>query len=268
LPRLLASIIVAVGLACAGGCNTASIGQRLTLPDRYTVSGTQLLLHTEFPLPQHHRVMEDLLAVRADAIAQLGLPQSDEAIHVYLFETPARFTAYMRLHYPDLPPRRAFFVETDSRLLVFAQWSDRMGEDLRHEVMHGYLHSVFRNLPLWLDEGLAEYYEPPRSRPGRNAEHIDRLALHLKQGSFQPDLQRLEQLGPQRDLTQDQYAEAWAWTHWLLQTKDDYRELLRGYLADLRTQPQPRPLSERLAAAGIEPERELMAHVRAMTEAR
>ena len=53
--------------------------------------------------------------------------------------------------------RRAFFVETDTQLSVYAQWGDRVAEDLRHEVTHGYLHAVVPNVPLWIDEGLAEF---------------------------------------------------------------------------------------------------------------
>jgi hypothetical protein len=70
------------------------------------------------------------------------------------------------VHHPNLPRRRAFFVETDTRLSVYAYWGDRVAEDLRHEVVHGYLHAVVPHLPLWLDEGLAEYFEVPRGLSG------------------------------------------------------------------------------------------------------
>src|SRR6185295_16292773 len=100
---------------------------------------------------------------------------SDEPIHVYLFESGPVFTEFMHAHYPSFPQRRAFFVETDTRLTVYAQWGDRVAEDLRHEVSHGYLQSIIRNLPLWLDEGLAEYFEVPRGTQGFNRPHVDEL---------------------------------------------------------------------------------------------
>ena len=72
----------------------------------------------------------------------MALPRSDEPIHVYLFENPERFQGFMRLHYPKFPDRRAFFVKTDTQLTVYAQWGDRMAEDLRHEVTHAYVHAA------------------------------------------------------------------------------------------------------------------------------
>ena len=68
----------------------------------------------------------------------------------------------MTRHFPGTPSRRAFFVESPTHLSVYAQWGDRVQEDLRHEVVHGYLHAVLRDIPLCLDEGIAEYFEVPR----------------------------------------------------------------------------------------------------------
>ncbi|GIT30210.1 MAG: hypothetical protein Ct9H300mP1_22560 [Planctomycetaceae bacterium] len=39
-------------------------------------------------------------------------------------------------------------------------------EDLRHEFTHGVLHSSLKRVPLWLDEGLAEYFEVVGPKPG------------------------------------------------------------------------------------------------------
>ena len=79
---------------------------------------------------------------------------------------PSAIGEYLTRNFPSVPSRRAFFLETDTRLAVYAHWSDRVAEDLRHEVAHGYLHSVVPGLPLWLDEGLAEYFEVPRGQNG------------------------------------------------------------------------------------------------------
>ena len=80
----------------------------------------------------------------------------------------AHVRSFFRDRYPDFPKRRAFFVETDTQLAVYAQWGDRVAEDLRHEVAHGYLHAIVPSIPLWLDEGLAEYFEVPRGQNGLN----------------------------------------------------------------------------------------------------
>ena len=156
--------LLAVVAVAAVGCHVLhSAG---TLPERNTVVMQQLVLYTDFRLPRQHRLLEELVALRADVSTRLNLPTSDEPIHVFLFETPEEFRGFMGRNYPTLPSRRAFFVETDTRLAVYAFWGDRIAEDLRHEVSHGYMHAVVANLPLWLDEGLAEYFEVSRGTRG------------------------------------------------------------------------------------------------------
>ena len=48
------------------------------------------------------------------------------------------------------------------------------------------------------------------------------------------------------DMSQDHYAEAWCWVHWLLRTTPERRTLLQDYLADVRRDPACRPLSARI----------------------
>jgi len=48
-------------------------------------------------------------------------------------------------------------------------------------------------VPLWLDEGLAEYFELPPAYAGVNFQHLDYLR-NTTGGPFRPDLARLEQL--------------------------------------------------------------------------
>ena len=138
----------------------------VTLPADDALVRDQLVIHSDFALPRHHRLVEDLVARRGDVVEQLRLPASDEPIHVYLFDSSERFRRFMTRHHPEFPDRRAFFVEGDTELNIYAYWGDRVAEDLRHEVTHGYLHTMVPHLPLWLDEGLAEYFEVPRGRAG------------------------------------------------------------------------------------------------------
>jgi len=251
-------LILAVTL---GGC-VGSLAGRLTLPDRNTLVREQLVIHSDFALSAHHRLFEELTAQRTDLCRRLALPGSDEPIHVYLFESKDRFEGFIRLYHPEFPDRRAFFLETDTRLSVYAQWGDRVGEDLRHEITHGYLHSVAPNLPLWLDEGLAEFYEAPRGQRGLNRTHLDRLLVRIDREHWQPDLRRLERFALTRDMTQDDYAEAWAWVHFLMESRPGHLDLLRDYLARLRSDGAAAPLSARLAGVLERPDAMLVAHVR------
>jgi hypothetical protein len=136
-----------------------------------------------------------------------------------------------------------------------------VAEDLRHEVTHGYLHSVISDAPLWLDEGLAEYSEAPRGHHGVNRDHLKHLGEQIRQGVWQPDLARLERLGPSRDLTQAEYAESWAWVHFLLETRPERAAALCDYLAAFRQKGAAEPLSVRLARLDPDPAQALVGHV-------
>jgi len=152
-------------------------------------------------------------------------------------------------------------VETDTSLSVFAAWQDRVAEDLRHETTHGYVHAVLPAIPLWLDEGIAEYFELPRAEQGLHRAHLAHLAGRLIEGTWRPDLARLESLKSAAELSQDHYAEAWCWVHWLLDTTPERRALVQDYLADVRRDPAAAPLSARLRLVSGDAAGELRLHV-------
>ena len=261
---LSASFLGALTVAMAGGGCVRLLTTRPTLPATHTLVRDQLVVHSEFPLAASHRLLEELTARRMDLADRLGLPVSEEPIHVYLFDDADQFEGFVRLHHPGFPPRRAYFLETDTRLNVYAQWSDRVAEDLRHEVTHGYLHSVVPNLPLWLDEGLAEYFEVPRGSGGLNHPHLAELLGRLQVGQWQPDLERLERFDRPFEMTQGDYAESWAWVHFLLESGPEPRRLLHEYLLDLRRYGSAGPLSERLGRRIAEPGPALAEHLRSL----
>jgi hypothetical protein len=237
-----------------------------TLPVQPAIVRDQLIVSSTFPLARNHRLVEDLVAQRYDLSSKLGLPTSDEPIHIYLFDNADKFQSFIRDRYPHFPVRRAFFVETDTQLTVYAHWGGRVAEDLRHEVAHGYLHSVAPNLPLWLDEGLAEYFEVPRGRNGVNRPHLEDLARRLASGDWQPDLARLEMIKNAADMSQTDYAEAWAWTHLLLEGKPEATPLLKAYLARLRAEGRAEPLSVQLARSFPTLSRDLALHLTTLAQ--
>jgi hypothetical protein len=263
--RLVVAILLAFALPALGGC--ARLRAVPALPQRNSLVLDQLVIHSNAALPQRHRLLGELKAQRGELSAKLALPVSDEPIHVYLFPTSDELGAFLRVHFPQLPERRAFFVESDTRLTVYAYWGDRVAEDLRHEVAHGYLHAVVPRLPLWLDEGLAEYFEVPRGLAGVNRSHVEALVVELGRG-WQPDIERLEQLRETGEMTQTDYAESWAWVHFLLETTAQRRQLLQAYLQSLRASAPPAPLSARLGRPGDEIGRQLTDYLQLVHEQR
>jgi hypothetical protein len=264
--NLLVIIVLLSLLGCRGWPRAAE------LPDTHHMRVGQLEFHSNFEIPEDHRLVRDLTAEREDVCRTLGLPCGNEVIHVYLFRDAETYAQYLSRHFAGVPSRRAFFLESDTRLSVYAHWSDRVAEDLRHEVAHGYLHAVAPGLPLWLDEGLAEFFEVPRGQYGLNRPHLDLLSDMMKHEGWQPDLTRLERLTDAAQLDQRDYAESWAWVYALLHSEPEQRELLTGYLAEIRERGAAvEPLSKRLVAHHGEPEQTLakyLAELRQDTQVR
>ena len=150
----------------------------------------------------------------------------------------------MQARYPDLPLRRAFFVAQPRTiggaedLLVYTFWGEHIQQDLRHELTHALLHSVIRDVPLWLDEGLAEYFELPPDRMGVNPAHLENLRSGPL-GPYKPDLARLEGLTEVEQMTPAEYRESWAWVHLMLRDKPEAKSVLTNYLHQLRRQQRP-----------------------------
>lgn len=193
-------------------------------------------------------LVQELLELRRTVEQQLALPPSDRSVHVHVFADEESYREFARQSFPELADRRALFVEAGGMLNVFTRWGDGVAIDLRHEVTHGCLHASLRGLPLWLDEGLAEYYEVPAAASGWNDGHAISLAARHATGDWRPHLERLEMLDRPGDMQQADYAESWAWTYWLLHGPPDARAVLGEYLREARTGTPAIPISARLAA--------------------
>lgn len=268
------TISVLVSIALAG---MAVVGCRLlhqtppalpseTPKDSGHLASGQLVIHSDFRIPSEHRLLREITSEREVVAEVLKLPPCEEPIHIHLFHDGDTFADYLRKNFPSMPHRRAFFVETDTRLIVYAHWSDHVAEDLRHEAAHGYLHGSVGNLPLWLDEGLAEYFEVPRGQHGLNQPHVELLAGMLE-NDWQPDLKRLTELNDFAAMTQQDYAEAWAWVHYLLESSPAERELLQTYLANLRRDGTAEPIFRRLKKLRHAPEQNFVEHLSALNAA-
>lgn len=248
-------------LSVLGGCRGLPRAPLSPLPNGHETPVGQLVFHSDFELPHDHRLVRELVEEREYVANTLGLPTTNEPIEVYLFRDKERYSEYLLRNFPSVPSRRAFFLETDTRLTVYAHWSDRVGEDLRHETAHGYMHAAIPNLPLWIDEGLAEYFEVPRGYAGLNQPHVDLLSDSIEQDNWKPDLKRLESLTQSAQMGQREYAESWSWVYFLLNSPPERRAILTEYLADLRTKGSAAPISARFAAIQAEPEGALVQYI-------
>jgi hypothetical protein len=224
---------------------------------------SQFVFYSDRPLKPTAPLFQELSELRDQIFRDLKLPASNTVVQVYLFDDQEKYDRYMKFRYPELPRRRAFFVAHPGtpggprELLVFTFWGDHLRQDLRHELTHALLNSVIKEVPLWLDEGLAEYYELPPEKHGLNTLHLD----NIRQGLVAPDLAALERLSQVSQMGRPQYQESWAWVHLMLRGSPEARGVLLTYLQQLRDPGPPGPLLPKLRAVFPAPEEALARHL-------
>ena len=210
-------------------------GQSL-VPTRYQVRTGPFLIYSNTPIPTDWPAIRCLHALETDLTTRLGYRSraDEEPVEIYVLSNRNAYTHFLRFYYPELPPRRAFFLAQGDRRVVYTYLSDRLEEDLRHEATHALARGCYGDLPLWLDEGLAEYFETRPDSIDAQDEHLTKLPEDLKQG-WVPDLPRLESLTDIHQMTPRDYREAWAWVHLMLASDGPGSSVLLDYLNEART---------------------------------
>jgi hypothetical protein len=251
-----AAVLFAVLLVIAShtGCRTLQpLREGAAIPNQFQLAVDSFQIYSSFPLADDDPLARELAELRVDVQTMLHLARSARPTEIYIFDDRSRFDQFMQANYPDLPRRRAFFIAQGQREVVYAFRDDRLVEDLRHEACHALLHSCVGSMPLWLDEGLAEYFETPGDGDGLHTRHAAELQAALRQG-WRPSLTRLEGLTQLPQLTARDYGEAWAWVYWLLQVSPHGRLILLNYLQDIHSGAAREPLSARLFAVSARPD--------------
>jgi len=86
------------------------------------------------------------------------------------------------------------------------------------------------------------------------------LVVGVQRG-WRPDLARLEYLEKVEEMQRADYREAWAWVHFMMHSSPDTRMVLLEYLQELRTNPNPGLLRDRLTAAIPDLDQRLVGYV-------
>jgi hypothetical protein len=212
-------------------------------PDEH-VEGS-FIYHADFGLSPYLELLRSITALEQDVPATLGLDAAPAPIHVFLFLKKASYQRYMQRHFPSVPARRALFIKERGPGMVFAFTGDDLAVDLRHETTHAVLHSSLPLVPLWLDEGLAEYFEVAAEHRGFGHPHLGSVRWNARWGRI-ADLNKLEQIGDLRRMHSEHYRDAWAWVHFMLHGPPEARLELQRFLQDLQSRTPPGRLSERL----------------------
>lgn len=230
-----------------------------TWPDEY--DDGPFVYHADFQLRPIYPLLGSITELRQEIPRQLALSDVEEPIHVFLFRQRTTYERYVRKYFPTVPNRPALFVKQRGPGMVFARLGPNLAVDLRHETAHAVLHSVLPMVPLWLDEGLGEYFEMPAATRAHSHPHLKSIRSKARWGRV-PDIEKLEAVDELAEMQAEHYRDAWSWVHFMLHGPPSAREALQAYLRDLAAHVPPGRLSQRLRRAVPQLERTYLAHFR------
>lgn len=220
-------------------------------------------VRSEFPLADRasRMILAELPQLRRDVESLLGLNADGPPIEVNLFASRRSYQKFLAVRVPEGASRVALYVQGTDRGRVYVYRRDGFEVDVRHECTHALLHNALPYVPMWLDEGFAEYFEMPPDKRAAKHPHLRsvRLAMLLR---WNPSLTKLESLEHLNDMDAGDYRDSWAWVHFMLHGPPAARQTLSNYLYDVRMGNPAGLLSERLAAELSDPQRQLARHFR------
>jgi len=215
----------------------------------------------DFPLDGAEAMLSDLARLQEDLVRYLGVEPASEPIELYLFHDQWSYRRFLSRYFPDVPYRRALYVKSGGAGMVLAYRSSQLSVDLRHECTHALLHASLPLVPLWLDEGLAEYFEVCPAERAFDNPHLSPVRWSVRLGVFS-GLDNLESKSNLGQMGGSEYRNAWAWIHFMLHGSAEAHDELVRFLADIQAQTPPGLLSRRLKRRLPDLERRFAAHFR------
>ena len=220
------------------------------------------LIRSEFALRDVQGLVDDLGDLQLDIERQLGLkcePGGD--IQIHLFRSRWSYNDYVSKRVPDGTKRQALFVQGTDAGRVYAYRHSGLDIDVRHETTHALLHTALPYVPLWLDEGLAEYFEVSPGLREKQNPHRNDLKFAIRFG-WRPALERLEAKRELTDMGGKDYRDAWGVIHFILHGPPAAREALAAYFAEVQSGKAPAPLSQHLRRRIPNLEQQIVDHLK------
>ncbi len=258
--RFRAALLLAVAL-CAGW--TASQAASNSSPWVSEFSAGAFVFRAEFPLRDVQDLVSDIGDLQAEIEETLGVTCSDREIQVHLFRNRAGYQRYLAIRVPDGVKRQALYMPGTDAGRIYAYRHRGLETDVRHETTHALLKNALPYVPLWLDEGLAEYFEVPAVQRRQGDGHLGELSRVIRWG-WKPDLAALEAKRDFLEMGAKDYRDAWVITHFLLHGPPGARKALQNFLEEIESGAAPTPLSSRLRREFGDYEAEIVRHAKSL----
>ena len=249
---LLSVALWAAASQCASSAEPTWIDSRQVGP--FAIQAT-------FPLAAYDRLFHELPELQLELSRVLGLPPARRPIYVYLFASAGEYRGYQQRHFPKVPYRPALFIWEGGSPGIYTYRKADLDVDLRHECTHALLHCVLPVVPLWLDEGLAKYFEVPAHQRAGNHPYFDDLKWKwsLRLGMVRT-IESLEERSDLTDMDAADYRYSWAWVHFMLHGPESAHKTLVNYLACYQQGAPAGKLSAHLNEAVPNPTEQMIHH--------
>jgi hypothetical protein len=180
-----------------------------------------------------------------------GSPAIVRAVNVLIFSDRGQYLTHLKKTLPNAPRRTSLFIVRSGRPTILVVQGETLQQDLMHEAVHSLNHLTFRNtsMPLWMDEGLAEWAEDSLEQQSRvHGKSLRQLLGGQRMLLPEPiSLAALEKIKSTTRADAVDYAASWAWCRFLLTEKYRCRGVWNRYLQDIQGGQQAGRLSHRLA---------------------
>lgn len=201
----------------------------------------RVVCESNFPLDSVVGLQAELVQLQNDLTTYLQIPEAHEKIELCVFKDRQSYQNFIKNVFPGAPlDRPALYIRHgEDPGVLMVQNDEKLIVNIRHETTHAYLNSTLRHVPIWLDEGLAKYFEtPPGERGFRNPYLRDVEDRASGLFSSPPSLSRLEKLTRVDQMRTREYRESWSWVHFMLHYSPETHRALVRYLASLRVENQ------------------------------
>ena len=107
-------------IASIGGCamfpSSKPSSEDSRTPESFVFTRGTLTIQSDQFISPDDRLVTSLIYLQESLRLQFGVPVSERPITIYLFDEPYEFRRFLDQDFPDLPQRRAFFLETEDAL--------------------------------------------------------------------------------------------------------------------------------------------------------